>query len=112
MKAYLQKGSTLVALKEPAKASSAYTKALELDPNCQVGFYFKENKKKCFVCSFSNLKEAVEGYRQCSLDLDQNPEEIRKRAMQDPEVQAILNDPAMRMILGENFFNERQSDSK
>jgi hypothetical protein len=46
------------------------------------------------------LQEAIDGYRQCSLDLDQNPEEIRKRAMQDPEVQAILNDPAMRMILG------------
>jgi hypothetical protein len=29
----------------------------------------------------------------------ENPEEIRKRAMQDPEVQDILRDPAMRMIL-------------
>ena len=28
-----------------------------------------------------------------------DPEETRKRAMKDPEVQAILADPAMRMIL-------------
>ena len=28
-----------------------------------------------------------------------NPEERRKAAMQDPEVQAILADPAMQMIL-------------
>ena len=28
-----------------------------------------------------------------------NPEERRKQAMEDPEIQQILNDPAMRMIL-------------
>jgi len=28
-----------------------------------------------------------------------DPEEVRKRAMMDPEIQAILKDPAMRMIL-------------
>lgn len=36
-----------------------------------------------------------------------DPEEIRKRAMSDPEVQKILNDPAMRMIL-----EQMQSDPK
>lgn len=33
------------------------------------------------------------------MDTSSNPEEIRKRAMQDPEVQQILSDPAMRLIL-------------
>lgn len=28
-----------------------------------------------------------------------NPEEARKKALNDPEIQAILNDPAMRLIL-------------
>ena len=33
------------------------------------------------------------------METNSNPEEVRKRAMADPEVQAILRDPAMRMIL-------------
>lgn len=74
----MQKGSTLQVLKEPSKALAAYSKALELDANCQ---------------------EAIDGYRACSIESNSNPEEIRKRAMQDPEVQDILRDPAMRMIL-------------
>lgn len=36
-----------------------------------------------------------------------NPEEVRKRAMADPEVQTILRDPAMRMIL-----EQMQNDPK
>ena len=36
-----------------------------------------------------------------------NPEEVRKNAMSDPEVQAILRDPAMRMIL-----EQMQSDPR
>ena len=44
-------------------------------------------------------KEAIDGYRQASLAAGNDPEEIRKRAMQDPEVQEILRDPAMRLIL-------------
>lgn len=78
VKAYVQKGATLIVLKEPTKAMSAYAKAIELEPDCQ---------------------EAIDGYRQCALENDSNPEEVRKRAMQDPEVQEILRDPAMRLIL-------------
>lgn len=78
VKAYIQKGATLLVLKESSKAMSAYAKAIELDPDCQ---------------------EAIDGYRQCALETNSNPEEIRKRAMQDPEVQEILRDPAMRLIL-------------
>jgi hypothetical protein len=44
----------------------------------------------------------------CSVDTNSNPEEIRKRAMQDPEVQDILRDPAMRMIL-EQMQTDRQA---
>ncbi len=65
---------------------SAYAKALELDPTCS---------------------EAIEGYRQCALEASMNPEEARARAMEDPEVQRILGDPAMRMIL-----EQMQTDPK
>jgi len=45
------------------------------------------------------LQEALEGYRSCSVADHSNPEEVRKRAMADPEIQAIFRDPAMRLIL-------------
>lgn len=85
VKAYIQKGSILVLMKDQGKAMSAYAKAIELDPDCQ---------------------EAIEGYRSCAMTSD--PEEIRKRAMQDPEVQQILSDPAMRLIL-EQMQTDRQA---
>lgn len=86
VKAYVQKGSVLMVLKEKSKAMSAYAKALELDPTCQ---------------------EAIDGYRQCAMETSMNPEEARQKAMEDPEVQRILGDPAMRMIL-----EQMQTDPK
>lgn len=65
-------------MQQHSKAISAYQKALELD---------------------SSNAEALEGYRSCTMQLNSNPEEIRKRAMSDPEIQQILRDPAMRLIL-------------
>lgn len=73
-------------MQQQSKALTAYQKALEIDP--------------------SNI-EAVEGYRSCSVAVNSNPEEVRKRAMADPEVQAILRDPAMRLIL-----EQMQNDPK
>lgn len=65
-------------MQQTSKASSAYQKALELD---------------------ANNAEAIEGYRQCSMNFQRNPQEVLKNAMSDPEIQQILKDPAMRMIL-------------
>lgn len=73
-------------MQDPSKAMTAYQKALEIDP--------------------SN-SEALEGYQQTSMAVHSNPEEARKQAMSDPEVQAILRDPAMRMIL-----EQMQSDPR
>ncbi|XP_049868343.1 stress-induced-phosphoprotein 1 [Pectinophora gossypiella] len=78
IKGWIRKGKILQGMQQPSKALSAYQKALELDP--------------------SNA-EALEGYRSCSTQVNSNPEEVRKRAMADPEVQQILRDPAMRCIL-------------
>lgn len=78
IKAYLRKAKAHQAMSQTPKAMAAYEKALEIDSNCS---------------------EAIEGYKACSISNNSDPEEVRKRAMNDPEVQKILNDPAMRMIL-------------
>ncbi|BES87703.1 STI1 [Nesidiocoris tenuis] len=86
IKGWIRKGKILQGMQQPSKAFSAYQKALDIDPT---------------------NAEALDGYRQCSIAVNSNPEEVRKRAMADPEVQAILSDPAMRLIL-----EQMQSDPK
>ncbi|XP_074659524.1 stress-induced-phosphoprotein 1-like isoform X2 [Tubulanus polymorphus] len=79
IKGYLRKGSCYLALKDSNKARVAFMKAKELDPTCQ---------------------EAIDGMSKCYMTYqDNDPEAIKKRAMQDPEIQAILSDRAMQMIL-------------
>ncbi|XP_078284037.1 stress-induced-phosphoprotein 1 [Rhinoraja longicauda] len=80
-KGYSRKGAALEALKDFSKAVDAYQKALELD---------------------SNSKEASEGYQRCIMmqyNRNDTPDEVKRRAMGDPEVQQIMSDPAMRLIL-------------
>lgn len=86
IKGWIRKGKILQGMQQQAKAISAYQKALELDPT---------------------NAEALDGYRSCSVAVNSNPDEVRKRAMADPEIQAILKDPAMRLIL-----EQMQNDPK
>jgi len=86
IKGWIRKGKILQGMQQQSKAITAYQKALEIDPSNQ---------------------EALDGYRSCSVAVNSNPEEVRKRAMGDPEVQAILRDPAMRLIL-----EQMQNDPK
>lgn len=86
IKGWVRKGKILQGMQQPSKALTAYQKALEIDPT---------------------NGEANEGYRACTVAVHSNPEEVRKKAMNDPEVQQILKDPAMRMIL-----EQMQSDPK
>lgn len=86
IKGWIRKGKILQGMQQQSKALSAYQKALEIDPT---------------------NGEANEGYRACTMAVHSNPEEVRKKAMNDPEVQSILKDPAMRMIL-----EQMQSDPK
>jgi stress-induced-phosphoprotein 1 len=78
VKGYLRKAASLVATKELTRAADVYQKALEIDSNCQ---------------------EAIDGYRNCIRQEGSNPDAVRRQAMQDPEVQKILTDPAMQLIL-------------
>lgn len=86
VRGHLRKGYAQLALKEYSKAMDTFQKALELDPNCG---------------------EAQDGARKCMESMGSNPEEARKRAMNDPEIQQIFSDPAMRLIL-----EQMQSDPK
>lgn len=86
IKGWIRKGKIFQGMQQQSKALAAYQKALEIDPT---------------------NSEAMEGYRACSVAVHSNPEEVRKKAMNDPEVQSILKDPAMRMIL-----EQMQSDPK
>lgn len=86
IKGWIRKGKILQGMQQHGKAISAYQKALELD---------------------STNAEALEGYRSCTMAVNSNPEEVRKRAMADPDVQAIMRDPAMRVIL-----EQMQNDPK
>jgi stress-induced-phosphoprotein 1 len=86
IKGWIRKGKILQVMQTPSKAVAAYQKALEIDPT---------------------NAEALEGYRTCTMAVHSNPEEVRKKAMNDPEIQSILKDPAMRLIL-----EQMQSDPK
>jgi len=78
IKGHIRKGHICIALKNYQKAIDSFEAATGLD---------KDNT------------EAREGYRQAMMAMNSDPEAVRQRAMQDPEVQQIMADPAMRMIL-------------
>lgn len=66
-------------------------------------FTWRETGGCCFSQScLVILQEAAEGYQRCLMsqyNRNDNPEDVKRRAMADPEVQQIMSDPAMRLIL-------------
>lgn len=49
----------------------------------------------------------MDGLMKCSMVSSSNLDEVRQRAMNDPEIQSIISDPAMRLIL-----EQMQNDPK
>ncbi|CAL4146437.1 unnamed protein product [Meganyctiphanes norvegica] len=86
IKGYIRKGKILQAMRQFSKAQDAYQHAVDID---------------------ANNNEALQGIRECITADNSDPEEVRKNAMADPEIQQILKDPAMRMIL-----EQMQTDPK
>jgi len=78
VKGYIRKGTALMALHDPMRAMKSFEEALRLDPNSS---------------------EALDGIRQANAACDQDPSKAKEKAINDPEIQSILGDPAMRMIL-------------
>lgn len=82
VRAYARKGQCHFAMKEYHKAIEAYDNGLKLDPNSEE---LKQGKAKVLTAI------ATSG--------GQRDEERLRRAQEDPEIQAILSDPAMRQVL-------------
>ncbi|KAF0990486.1 hypothetical protein HZS_8177 [Henneguya salminicola] len=79
IKSYLRKANALIMLKDPQQAKTVYDKVLEMEPKNH---------------------EALMGVSKCyELINSMNPEQAAEQALRDPEVQAILNDPSMRVVL-------------
>nr|KAG5687174.1 hypothetical protein BaRGS_033061 [Batillaria attramentaria] len=69
--------------------AACYTKLMEFD------LALKDSEQ----CIRLDPTFTLDGYRRAVVEEGSNPEAVRQRAMGDPEVQAILADPAMQMIL-------------
>lgn len=126
VKGHIRKGLALNALHDNNRALRSFEEALRLDPNSSVSFFecgvvvsafathrtatvrfpaatfFFRVYVTCDLLAgldFSFLQEALDGIRAASAACDQDPSKAKERAINDPEIQAILADPAMRLIL-------------
>jgi len=86
VKAWVRKGDLEVMVKEQHKALDSYKKGLELDPDnaaCKEG-----------------LKKATYQINMANANLTEDEKKARaERAMSDPQIQAILNDPVINQVL-------------
>nr|CAA56165.1 stress inducible protein [Glycine max] len=97
-KGYTRKGAVQFSMKEYDKALETYREGLKHDPNNQ---------------------ELLDGIRRCVEQInkasrgDFTPEELKERqakAMQDPEIQSILQDPVMTQVLTDFQENPRAAE--
>ncbi|KAJ5066190.1 hsp70-hsp90 organizing protein [Anaeramoeba ignava] len=98
IKGYIRKGLAHYFVKEYHKSIEYYEKALSIDPENQDA---KDGLQRTTMKIYESNQRAQQG------DVDE--EQIR-RAAQDPEIQAILTDPAFRQIIEDINTNPRAAD--
>ena len=97
IKAWIRKGAVLEAMKQHDKAIDAYQVCHLNVFSLKYYFVFQEAIKLD-----PNAKEASEGMNRvmtAKYASRNDPEQVKQRAMNDPEVAQIMGDPGMRMIL-------------
>ncbi|KAL1672257.1 activator of Hsp70 and Hsp90 chaperone [Schizophyllum commune] len=86
VKAYIRKSSVLYAMRDYTKALEAVQEAEEHDPEHKHTAEILAQERKCQQALFSQRQ-------------GESSEEALERAMRDPEVAQIMNDPIMQQIL-------------
>merc|ERR1711892_312416 len=81
VKAHIRKGAVQEAMKQHDNAAESYQEALRLDPNAKEA---SEGINRTMMAKYASRND---------------PEAVKQRAMNDPEVAQIMGDPTMRMIL-------------
>lgn len=83
IKGYLRKANCLIMMKKEQEAIDIYNEALKIDPNNGEA---KDGIQKAYQAKYGN-------------EANMTREEKADKAMKDPEIQAILQDPVMQQIL-------------
>ncbi|XP_038071862.1 stress-induced-phosphoprotein 1-like [Patiria miniata] len=83
LKGYLRRGYILYGMHRYSEARTAFQKVLDIDPSHAEA---QQQVTKSIMAARSQVN-------------NDDPEDIKKRAMANPEVQKVLGDPAMRLIL-------------
>jgi len=81
VKAWIRKGAVQEAMKQHDNAIESYQEAIKLDPNAKEA---SEGINRVMTAKYASRND---------------PEAVKQRAMNDPEVAQIMGDPTMRMIL-------------
>jgi len=83
IKGYLRKANCLIMMKKEEEAINTYQEALKIDPNNGEA---KEGVQKAYQAKYGN-------------EANMSREEKAAKAMKNPEIQAIIQDPIMQQIL-------------
>ncbi|KAH1202196.1 Hsp70-Hsp90 organizing protein 1 [Glycine max] len=109
-KGYTRKGAVQFSMKEYDKALETYREGLKHDPNNQelldgIRRYVPNHHSIIHFRCVEQINKASRG--------DFTPEELKERqakAMQDPEIQSILQDPVMTQVLTDFQENPRAAE--